>query len=152
MQKKVLAFLVISGILMVGYLLAIAGPSPPWGVHDSDYRSGSVTDSKYGGSISCNVYVAYNTVWIDENTRNYRTYHWWYASKGAAGTPMYFKYEYNHGLAGGIEDDKDTTSPWEDDLECYSYIAPGTPVKPYTSIRPGEGEGEVKAQLDTTAW
>jgi len=36
MRKKVLAFLVISGILMVGYLLAIAGPSPPWGVHDSD--------------------------------------------------------------------------------------------------------------------
>ena len=154
MQKKVQAFLIMSGVLMIGYLLAIAGPNPPWPVTDSISKPGTISDSKYGGTIWCNTYLAYNVAWIDQNTRNYRTYHWAYASKGTPGTSIYFKREWKHdppvGQEPGNEILVDTTSPWESDQSYATEVNgpfPVGPQYPYTSLRPGEGTGEVKASL-----
>ncbi|MCD6508479.1 hypothetical protein J7M22_17905 [Candidatus Poribacteria bacterium] len=163
MQRKVLAFLVMSGALMIGYLLAIAGPNPPWPVLGSARDDGNIYNSnerRYGGTIWANVYVAYNLTWINEN-RYYRTYHWAQAYKWSA-EKMKFKYEWKHdGLSSPLPGEEEfpvdtSNSWWEADMSFSSIANRSFKPHPYTAIRSVIGDpdpndnirGEVLAGLN----
>jgi hypothetical protein len=135
MQRKVLAFLVMSGVLMASYLLVIAGPNPPWPVSDDDVKQGSILEAWV------NTYVAYNLLDLgDQEHLNYRTYHWAYVSGPANYDKLKREWKHAANAADGDEVDitLDNNGIWEDDQE-YATIEkwnnPAIKHDPYTAIR-----------------
>jgi len=149
MQRKILAFLGISGILMVGYLLAIAGPNPPWPLMDEASDSGLMTDPYHktidgrDATISADVYVGYNLIWVYENQGtnyyNYRTYHWIRVETNSQDNKMHFIREYQHDGNQLPVLMEDIPSPWEDDEQICTIKPQNSSFDPYTAVRPAPG-------------
>lgn len=152
MQKTFLAFLVISGILMGGYLLCIAAPNPPWtpSAQASDYDE-EVTDPNNDGTITADAYVAYNAwymyTWRGQDYYNYRTYHWHRVETDAQNNKMDYRLEYQHDGSQNQTFENDITSPHENDQTIFTTRTSPFSRDPYTAVRSYGGSGVAHAQV-----
>ncbi len=160
-RKAVLIFIIMSAILMGGYLVCIAtSPNPPWtpvGSKDSGTQTWTNHDNAHA-----RVYCAYN-YYTSGGVKKWRTYHWGHLDVASNEQRFTFLFEWKRG-DGGVGDPNiktvsnwgsyDITSNtmdaiWESEFTFSEInVTSGQRLYPYSALRSNDGRPQEATEVN----